>query len=252
MIVLKTRDEISRLDECNRIVHEVLDEVGRAVRAGATTLDLDEVAERTVKSRGAKPAFKGYRGFPKSLCTSINHEVVHGIPDRARKLRPGDIVGVDFGAVYKGFYGDAARTMRVGSVSSEAERLITTAERALMAAIAMAAPGNRLGDISGAVQEVTEAESFSVVRDFVGHGVGRELHEDPQVPNYGVKGTGVRLKAGMVLAIEPMINAGGWEVEVEDNGWTAVTRDGSLSAHVEYSVAITESGPMILGKEARS
>jgi methionyl aminopeptidase len=248
MIVLKTRDEIGKLHECNEIVLKVLEETARAARPGVTTLDLDRVAERAAKAMGAVPAFKGYRGYPASLCASVNHEVVHGIPSSATVLEEGDIVGLDFGVFYKGFCGDAARTVKVGKVGPEAERLVETAERALMAGIKAAAPGNRLGDISAAVQGVVEGETFSVVREFVGHGIGRELHEDPQVPNYGKRGTGIRLRAGMVLAIEPMINAGGWEVEVEPNGWTAVTKDRSLSAHAEFSIAINEEGPVILGK----
>lgn len=248
MIVLKTRDEIGKLHECNEIVLQVLEETARAAKPGVTTLDLDRVAEKAARARGAVPAFKGYRGYPASLCASVNHEVVHGIPSSATVLKEGDIVGLDFGVFYKGFCGDAARTVKVGKVDPEAERLIDTAERALMAGIEAATPGNRLGDISAAVQGIVEGESFSVVREFVGHGIGRELHEDPQVPNYGRSGTGIRLRAGMVLAIEPMINAGGWEVEVEANGWTAVTKDRSLSAHAEFSVAISEKGPVILGK----
>jgi methionyl aminopeptidase len=247
MIVLKTPGEIRTLDECNRIVIEVLDEVEKAIAPGVTTLELDEIAERGARARGARPAFKGYRGFPKSLCASVNCEVVHGIPSKERRLKEGDIVGCDFGAVFGGFVGDAARTIRVGKVSPLADRLIKAAERALHAARAAALPGGRLGDMSAAVQEVVEAGSFSVIREFVGHGVGRELHEDPQVPNYGARGSGVRLRAGMVLAIEPMIAAGNWDVEIAENGWTAVTKDRSLSAHAEHSIAITEGGPVILG-----
>ena len=247
MIVLKTQDEIRTLHECNRIVQEVLDEVERGVAPGVTTLELDRIAEKAVKARGAKPAFKGYRGYPRSLCTSVNHEVVHGIPDAKVALNEGDIVGIDFGTLFKGFCGDAARTVKVGAVSGAAEALIGTAWRALRNAVRAAVPGNRVGDISSAIQTTVEADGFSVVRDFVGHGIGRDLHEDPQVPNYGTPGTGPRLRAGMVLAIEPMINAGGWEVEVAANGWTAMTKDRSLSAHVEYSVAVTDGGPVVLG-----
>jgi methionyl aminopeptidase len=247
MIVLKTRDEIARLDECNRIVLWVLDEIEKCIAPGVTTLELDAVAVEAARRRKAKPAFKGYRGYPASLCTSVNSEVVHGIPSADRRLSEGDIIGLDFGAHYRGFCGDSARTVKVGKVGPVADRLVDAAKRALTAGIAAAAPGNRLGDISAAVQEVVEGESFSVVRDFVGHGIGRDMHEDPQVPNYGTRGTGVRLRPGMVLAIEPMISAGGWEVEIGDNGWTAVTKDGSLSAHQEYSIAIGENGPEILG-----
>ena len=247
MIVLKTQDEIRTLHECNRIVQEVLDEVERGVALGVTTLELDRIAEKAVKARGARPAFKGYRGYPRSLCTSVNYEVVHGIPDAKVALKVGDIVGVDFGSAYRGFCGDAARTLKVGAVGGAAEALIGTAWRSLRNAVKAAVPGNRVGDISSAIQTTVEADGFSVVRDFVGHGIGRDLHEDPQVPNYGTPGTGPRLRAGMVLAIEPMINAGGWEVEVAANGWTAVTKDRSLSAHVEYSVAVTDGGPVVLG-----
>jgi len=252
MIVLKTPDEIRTLHECNRIVQEVLDEVERGVAPGVTTLELDRIAEKAVKVRGAKPAFKGYRGYPRSLCASVNHEVVHGIPDAGTVLREGDIVGIDFGAVHAGFNGDAARTVKVGAVGPGAARLIDTAWRSLRKAVAAAVPGNRVGDISSAIQAIVEADGFSVVRDFVGHGIGRDLHEDPQIPNYGTPGTGPRIKAGMVLAIEPMINAGGWEVEVAENGWTAMTKDRSLSAHVEYSVAVTDRGPVVLGTTKES
>lgn len=248
MIVLKTPDEVGTMDACNRIVQEVLDEIERGVAPGVTTLELDRIAERAVKARGAKPAFKGYRGYPRSLCASVNHEVVHGIPDAGTVLREGDIVGIDFGAIYRGFCGDAARTLKVGTVSAEAAKLVDTAWRALRSAVRAAVPGNRVGDISAAIQGIVEADGFSVVRDFVGHGVGRDLHEDPQIPNYGTAGTGPRLKAGMVLAIEPMINAGGWEVEIAGNGWTAMTKDRRLSAHVEYSVAVTDGGSKVLGR----
>ncbi|MBI5527192.1 MAG: type I methionyl aminopeptidase [Deltaproteobacteria bacterium] len=251
MIVIKTPAEIDILRECNRIVLEVLDEVGRRVQPGVTTLELDAIAGRAVRRRGAEAAFKGYRGYPKSLCTSVNEEVVHGIPSH-RRLREGDIVGIDFGVRYRGYCGDAARTVRVGRVGGGAARLIETAERALREAIAAAVPGNRVGDISSAIQRTAEAEGYSVIRDFVGHGIGRDLHEDPQIPNYAASERGPRLRPGMVLAIEPMIAAGGWEVEVAENGWTARTKDRSLSAHAEYSVAVGGAGPVVLGVDGGS
>jgi len=248
MIVLKNKDEIKKLHECNKIVLEVLDEVEMRIKSGVSTAELDELATIETIKRGARPAFKGYRGYPKSLCTSINNEVIHGIPSSDRKLIDGDIIGIDYGVFFNGFYGDSARTVKVGNISYIAEKLIDTARRALLTAIDVAIAGNRIGDISSTIQEVVESESFSVVRDFVGHGIGRELHEDPQVPNYGKRGTGIRLKAGMVLAIEPMINVGKSDVFIEKNGWTATTSDGSLSAHYEYSVAIDDNKSVILGR----
>lgn len=242
---LKSAEEIEKMREANRIVAEILEGLKEKVRPGVTTEDLDRYAEDGLKERKAKSAFKGYRGYPKALCTSVNSQVVHGIPSRT-PLKDGDLLSIDFGAYYKGFYGDAAITIPVGNVSDEALRLKKIAEEALYAGIEKACIGNRLSDISFAIQSLVERNGFSVVREFVGHGIGRSLHEEPQVPNFGSPGLGVRLKAGMVLAIEPMINAGGSEVKVLQDGWTAVTKDGSLSAHFEHTVAITEDGPVIL------
>jgi methionyl aminopeptidase len=203
------------------------------------------MAEEMILARGARPAFKGYRGYKHTLCTSVNEEVVHGIPS-SRALRDGDIVGVDCGALLDGFYGDSARTFAVGRPTDEAARLLRVTEEALHIGIEKARPGNRLFDISSAIQRHVEAAGFSVVRDFVGHGIGTSLHEDPQIPNYGEAGTGVRLKEGMVFALEPMVNVGGWKTKVLSDGWTVVTLDGGLSAHFEHSIAITSNGPVIL------
>jgi len=244
-VVLKSRQEIGEMRAANRIVAEILDAIKGLVRPGITTEELNGFAEEKLREKKAKPAFKGYRGYPKALCTSVNSQVVHGIPSRT-PLKDGDLLSIDFGAYYKGFYGDAAITIPVGNVSDEALRLKNIAEEALYAGIEKAYPGNRLSDISFAIQSLVEKNGFSVVREFVGHGIGRSLHEEPQIPNFGSPGLGVRLKAGMVLAIEPMINAGGSEVKILQDGWTAVTKDGSLSAHFEHTVAITEDGPVIL------
>jgi methionyl aminopeptidase len=245
-VQLRSPDEIARIREACRVVHEVLEELARAARPGATTADLDRIAVEHARARGAAPAFLGYHGYPAALCISVNDEVVHGIPSPRRVLREGDLVGLDFGVVKDGFYGDAARTVAVGAASEAAARLVETTRDALAAAIAAARPGNRVGDIGAAVQALVEGRGFSVVRDFVGHGIGRRLHEPPQVPNFGRPGTGEPLRPGMVLALEPMVNAGRPEVEVLDDGWTAVTADGSLSAHFEHTVAVTENGPEIL------
>jgi methionyl aminopeptidase len=245
MIVLKSPPEIERMREAGRVVARVLEEVGRAVAPGVTTARLDEMAEGLCRQLGALPAFKGYHGYPFSLCCSMNEQVVHGFPGR-EPLHGGDILSMDFGCILDGYYGDAAITVAVGEVSAEAEALMKVTEASLLAGVEQAKPGNRLGDISAAVQEVVEAGGFSVVRQFVGHGIGRALHEDPQVPNFGAPGRGVKLKPGMVLAIEPMVNAGGWEVKILGDGWTAVTVDGKLSAHFEHTVAVTADGPRIL------
>jgi methionyl aminopeptidase len=228
-----------------RIVAEVIEKLREEVKPGVTTLQLNDVAERECSRRGARPAFKGYSGYGFSLCCSINDEVVHGIPGE-RKLSEGDIVGLDFGVIHDGFYGDAAVTLPAGEVSAEARRLMAVTEESLYRGIEMACSGNRLSDISHAVQAHVERAGYSVVRDFVGHGIGRSLHESPQIPNYGVPGKGARLKPGMVFAIEPMINEKGYEVRVLEDGWTAVTCDGGLSAHFEHTVAITDHGPEIL------
>lgn len=250
MILLKSKDEIARMRAASAIVAEVLAEVRSRVRPGVSTAELDEVAEELTLRRGAKPAFKGYvvggRTFPASICISLNDEVVHGIPSKARTLQPGDIVGLDFGVVYQGYYGDAAMTVPVGKVTPEAERLMRVTREALEAGIQAIKPGAWVTDISGAIQDTAEAAGFSLVREFVGHGIGKKLHEDPQVPNYRTGVRGVRLQEGLVLAIEPMVNAGGPEVYLKDDGWTAATRDGRLSAHFEHSVAVTAEGPYIL------
>src|SRR3972149_207117 len=244
-VVLKSPREIEEMRVANRIVAEILEAIKGIIRPGITTDELNVFAEERLRERKAKSAFKGYRGYPKALCTSVNSQVVHGIPSRT-PLKDGDLLSIDFGAYCNGFYGDAAITVPVGNVSGDALRLKKIAEEALYAGIEKAYPGNRLSDISFAIQSLVERNGFSVVRDFVGHGIGRSLHEEPQVPNFGSPGLGVRLKAGMVLAIEPMINAGGSEVKILQDGWTAVTKDGSLSAHFEHTVAITEDGPVIL------
>jgi methionyl aminopeptidase len=250
VIVLKSRDEIERMRAANVIVAEILAEVRAAVRPGVATEELDAIAEERTLAKGAKPAFKGYvvqgRTFPASICISINDEVVHGIPSRKRTLREGDIVGLDFGVNYQGYYGDAAMTVPVGKVSKEAERLMAATKAALEAGIDAIRPGAHIADISAAIQDTAEGAGYSLVREFVGHGIGRKLHEDPQVPNYRTGARGVRLSEGLVLAIEPMVNAGSPEVYVKDDGWTAATRDGRLSAHFEHSVAVTADGPYIL------
>jgi len=250
MIVLKSREEIERMRVASGIVAEILAEVRARVRPGVSTAELDALAEELTRKKGAKPAFKGYtvggRVFPASICISINDEVVHGIPSGRRVLREGDIVGLDFGVSHQGYYGDAAMTVPVGTVGEEARRLMEATAAALQAGIEAIRPGAHVGDISAAVQDVAEAAGYSVVREFVGHGIGRRLHEDPQVPNYRTGLRGVRLQEGLVLAIEPMVNAGGAEVFVKDDGWTAATRDGRLSAHFEHSVAVTSTGPYIL------
>jgi methionyl aminopeptidase len=245
-MVLKSPNEVELMDEANRIVHLVLDGIATRLRPGVTTKELDRFAEETIRRAGGVPAFLDYRGYPATLCTSINDVIVHGIPDET-PLREGDIIGVDCGVVYKGYYGDAARTFAVGRVSPEAERLIAATRRALELAVEAVRPNQRLSDIGFAVQQYVESQGFSVVREFVGHGIGTALHEDPQVPNFGEPGRGPRLRPGLVLAIEPMVNAGRPGVAVDSDGWTARTEDGSLSAHFEYSVAVTESGARVLG-----
>jgi len=230
-----------------RMVAEILAGLREMVAPGVTLIELDAFAERETLKRKAKPAFKGYSGFPFSLCCSVNEQVVHGMPS-ARVLTPGDIVSLDFGVLYGGFYGDAAITLPVGQVSEVAKRLIKATEDSLYQAIGLADTAHRLSDVSHAVQSYVEPRGFSVVRDFVGHGIGKELHEGPQIPNFGSPGKGPKLKSGMVLAIEPMINEKGYEVRVLEDGWTAVTVDGGLSAHFEHTVAVTDNGPLILTK----
>jgi methionyl aminopeptidase len=247
MVILKQLDEIDKARASNRIVAEVLSVLREKVKPGLTTRELDKIAEGVTEKRGARPAFKGYRGYPYSLCTSVNEEVVHGMPSN-RILVEGDIIGLDFGVCYQGLYGDSAITLPVGRVSEQATRLMQVTEQSLYSAIHQACDGNRLGDISAAVQETVEAAGYSVVRDFVGHGIGKNMHEDPQIPNFGKKGRGIELKRGMILAIEPMVNAGKYKVKILSDGWTVITVDGSLSAHFEHSVAITDNGPEILSK----
>lgn len=245
MIVLKSPQEIDRMRVSCRIVAEILLVLAENVVPGVTTGSLNKIAERESAKRKAVPAFKGYSGYKYSLCCSVNEQVVHGMPG-SRVLLAGDILSLDFGVVVDGFYGDAALTVPVGNITSAAQKLLQTTEESLYAGIEAAQPMGRLSDISYAVQSYVESRGFSVVRDFVGHGIGRNLHESPQIPNYGQPGKGVKLKPGMVLAIEPMINEKGYEVEVLDDGWTAVTCDGGLSAHFEHTVAITDNGPEIL------
>lgn len=246
MITLKSRDEIENIRKACLIVAEVLERLQEEVKPGVTTWDLNQLSEELARKKKAKPAFKGYRGYPYALCTSINEEIVHGMPSKKRVLKEGDIISLDFGVVVNGFYGDAAITVPVGKISEKAERLCRVTEEALYKGILQARVGNRLSDISHAIQNHVEKEGFSVVREFVGHGIGRFLHESPQIPNYGPPGRGIRLKAGMVFAIEPMINEGTHHIEILPDGWTAVTRDRKLSAHFEHTIAITPSGPEIL------
>jgi methionyl aminopeptidase len=245
MILIKTAEEIGKMEKASRAVAETLQEMQALVVPGVTTRELDRFAESSLRARGCRPSFKGYRGFPASICASPNEVVVHGFPSE-RRLEEGDILSVDLGAETGGYHGDAAVTLPVGRVSAEAERLLRVTEGALAQGIGQAQVGNRLQDISWAVQRCAEEAGFSVVRDYVGHGIGRSLHEDPQVPNFGKPGCGPRLVAGMVLAIEPMFNAGTWQVEVQEDGWTVVTADRRLSAHFEHTVAILEEGPKIL------
>jgi methionyl aminopeptidase len=246
VIVCKSADEIARMRGPNELVADVLDELGRLVGPGVTTADLDAAAERMVREAGAEPAFKGYRGFPATLCTSVNDEVVHGIPSKRRALREGDIISIDMGVKIDGFYGDSAITFAVGRVAPRAADLLRVTREALWKGIAQVRVGGRVSDIGHAVQAHVEAHGFSVVREFVGHGIGASLHEEPQVPNYGERGRGPRLAEGMVLAIEPMVNIGRPAVKVLADGWTAVTKDGSLSAHFEHTVAVTAGGPLVL------
>lgn len=245
MIVLKSRSEIDQMRVAGRMVAEILELLREKIAPGVTTGELDRLAEAECRKRQAKPAFKGYGGFPFTICASPNEQVVHGFPDET-PLRDGDILSIDFGVVYGGFYGDSAITVPVGEIDQEKSRLLQSTFHSLELAIAAAVAGNRLSDISHAVQSFVEKEGFSVVREFVGHGIGRQLHEAPQIPNFGPPGQGPRLKAGMTLAIEPMINAGAAGVKILDDGWTAVTLDGRPSAHFEHTVAITEEGPLIL------
>jgi methionyl aminopeptidase len=247
MIKLKSPLEIAKMQVANQIVAEALAEITTFVKPDIETLELDAVAEEICRRRKVKPAFKNYRGYPRSICISINDEIVHGIPSH-RRLNAGDLVSIDFGVRYDGYFGDAAVTIAVGNVSETAHKLMKATEEALYAGIAKVVAGNRLSDVSHAVQETVEAYGFSVIRDFVGHGIGRSLHEEPQIPNYGLPGQGPMLQPGMTLAIEPMVSAGRWEIAVMPDGWTAITKDGSLAAHYEHTVALTEKGVLILSK----
>ncbi|TFH29714.1 MAG: type I methionyl aminopeptidase [Myxococcales bacterium] len=249
MIALKSHGEVAKMRRASVIVGEILGELSGMVKPGVSTRDLDQAAEIGIARRGARPAFKNYRVgenvFPAVLCTSINEEIVHGIPSN-RTLREGDIIGLDFGVVYEGYFADSAVTVPVGRIDADAARLIDTTRRCLNAGIEQMWPGRRIGDIGAAVQAVAESAGYGVVRDFVGHGIGRALHEDPQVPNFGVAGRGRALKEGMVLAVEPMINEGSPAVRMLNDGWTAVTEDGKRSAHFEHTIAVTKDGPVVL------
>lgn len=252
MIIYKSPDELDKMRRAGRIVAGTIDRVLAAVKPGVTTARLDGVAEDYIRGQGATPSFKGYKGtYPASICTSLNDEIVHGIPSPKRTVRSGDILSLDFGAAWEGFHGDAAVTVIVGEApSSEAEKLVRVTEDALEAGISQIRPGARLSDIGAAVQAVAEGAGFSVVREYVGHGIGRNLHEDPQIPNYGEPGRGPEMKAGLVIAVEPMVNLGGWETRVLADDWTVVTDDGSLSAHFEHTIAVTEDGYEILTARA--
>jgi methionyl aminopeptidase len=247
-IQLKSPAQIAKLREANLVVADVLDTLEAAAKPGLSTWELNEIAARRLKQLKAESAFLGYHDYPAVLCTSVNEVVVHGIPRKDVVLKEGDLLSIDFGAFKDGWCGDSARTLPIGPVSAEAQALVDATRQSLELAIAQCVPGNRLGDIGAAVQSHVEPLGYSVVRQFVGHGIGRKMHEEPHVPNYGVKGRGLRLSEGLVIAIEPMINAGGPEVFTEEDGWTAVTKDGSFSAHFEHSVAITENGPVVLSR----
>jgi methionyl aminopeptidase len=246
LIILRSRSEIEKLKISCQIVAEILERLREQIKPGITTFELDALSEELALKKHAKPAFKGYHGYPFALCTSVNEQVVHGMPSKRQQLKEGDIISLDFGVVFNGYYGDAALTAPVGAISAEALRLCAVTEESLYEGISQAIAGNRLSDISHAIQDYVEKRGYSVVREFVGHGIGQHLHESPQIPNYGPPGKGVKLKPGMVLAVEPMINAGGPEVEVLEDQWTAVTRDRKLSAHFEHTIAVGDEGPMIL------
>lgn len=250
MIERKSSQEIARMREAGQVLVAAMRLCREMAKPGVSTLEIDQEVETVIRKAGARPAFKGYRGFPATVCASVNDEVVHGIPAAHRRLKEGDIVGLDLGAIVDGYYADAAITLPVGEVTPEVQRLLDVTRESLELAIARTRPGNRLGDISDAVQRHVEAAGFGVVRAFVGHGIGRELHEDPQIPNFGEPGKGPLLRPGMVLAIEPMVTMGHWGVRVLADRWTAVTEDGSLAAHFEHTVAVTESGPDVLTREA--
>jgi methionyl aminopeptidase len=247
MIQLKSLQEIAKMEVANRIVAEILEGVKEKVQPGIETRELDELAEEMCRQRRVKPAFKGYRGYPRSICVSVNEEVVHGIPG-PRCLKAGDLVSLDFGVKYEGYYGDAAITVGVGEVGEKAQALMAATEESLYAGIAQVKAGKRLSDISHAVQNVVEGAGFGVIREFVGHGIGRSLHEDPQIPNFGPPDRGPTMQVGMTFAIEPMTSMGSWQVRILKDGWTAITQDGSWAAHFEHSVALTENGVLILSR----
>lgn len=248
MIKLKSPREINIMEKANKIVAETHARLADLISPGITTEEIDQRGEEYIREQGAEPSFKGYRGYPASVCISINEEVVHGIPSSDRYLQKGDIVSLDIGAYYKGFHGDAARTLPVGEIDEKAEKLITTAEKSFFQALKKARVGNRLTDISHMIQTVAEKNGFSVVREYVGHGIGNDMHEDPQIPNFGPPGKGPKLKPGMTFALEPMLNIGGYEVETLEDKWTVVTKDRSLSAHYENTIVLTEDEPRILSK----
>ena len=246
MIVLKSSQEITLMRQAGRIVAEVLEKIREMARPGVTTADLDRAAAQLIEQRGARSAFKGYRGYPANICTMLNHELVHGIPSPKRYLKDGDILSLDVGVFYKGYVGDAGTTIAIGEISPVARQLLEATEGGLYAGIAQARVGNRVGDISAAVQKYVESYGFSVIREYTGHGVGRQMHEEPQVPNFGRTGRGITLKPGMTFAIEPMVAQGDWHTRVLDDGWTVVMADGSLSAYFEHSMAVTDGEPEIL------
>ncbi|MBI4394629.1 MAG: type I methionyl aminopeptidase [Candidatus Omnitrophica bacterium] len=245
MISLKSKHEIEVMRESAKRLKLVFRELKRSIKVGMTTLEIDQKVERLIAGQQAKPAFKGYRGYPACVCTSINEEVVHGIPSK-RKLKEGDLLSIDIGLIYNGYVSDSARTWTVGKANEEAIELAEVARRALYIGMAQMKVGNRVGNLSAAIQEYVEGQGFSVIRDFVGHGIGRAMHEDPQVPNFGKPGTGAKMEVGMVLAIEPMVAAGSWEVDIMEDAWTVVTRDHQLAAHYEDTIALTENGPQNL------
>jgi len=245
MIILKSAEEIEKMRRSGQIAAQISRKLTEKVKPGVTTKELDRVASMLIKMHKARPAFLGFRGFPASICTSVNDQIVHGIPGSYR-LREGDIISLDFGVIHQGYYSDMAITLPVGNISKDAQRLIEVTRSALVSGISQMVPGNRLYDISSAIQECAESNGFSVVRDLVGHGIGQKMHEEPQIPNFGKKSTGPYLKAGMVFALEPMVNMGGYEIRTLDDHWTVVTADGSLSCHFEHTVAITDNGPEIL------
>jgi methionyl aminopeptidase len=248
VITIKSKAEFETMRRAGRLVAETLDKLRTAVKPGMSTGDLDKIAYEHITKHGGVPSFKGYHGFPASICTSVNDEVVHGIPSKRRMVSEGDIISIDCGAIIDGWHGDAAVTVPVGHTNAEMERLLKVTEESLHKGIDLAVPGKRLGDVSAAIQRYAEAQGYSVVREYVGHGIGREMHEEPQIPNWGTPGRGVLLKQGMALALEPMVNAGKAEVRVLKDDWTVVTQDGKWSAHFEHTVALTENGPEILTK----